>query len=218
MPWQVFWYLVFQLSACGISLEWNVAPVWLTHLVPFLSYCEQKVWDQGLDVPRVRESCSMRAAKGGAMGDSQAGRSVPTSGLTKRAGQGWQWGLRSVSAQGSVTQWLQSLRIRRLMAVMQLRHFQVEWGAFDKDPCSISSSQLWPRHGRWSEHRQPKLSEKERGPWPSRYTQSLARVLPNLKEELNAAARLPATPGGLNTSQCHQQGSPWSAMPLWGHS
>lgn len=202
MPWHVFWYLVFQLSACGISLERNVAPVWLTDLVPFLSHWEQKVWDQGRDSPVSERAAPWGQPRGVPWGTARLAGQCHTSGLREqgRAGSGV-WGQSqpedcSHSEPGGSWLWCSSDK-----------YFQAEWGVFDKDPCSISSSQLWPRHGRWSEHRQPKLSEKERGPWPSRYPQSLASVLPNLKEELNAATRLPATPGGLDTCQCHQQGT-----------
>lgn len=137
----------------------------LTHTFGFLPSGSKRCETSVSHARCGREGCSMGASNGGDMADRQAVRSVPHPwpGSESRAGL-------TVGPEVS----LSPFGIRRHVAVVQLRQgVPGRVGTFDTAPCSISSSQLWPRCGSWSEHRQPKLLEKERSHWPSRYPHSL---------------------------------------------
>lgn len=76
MPWQVFW-----ISGISVACLWDRFGVkcgsCLAHTFGFLP-SESKTCETGVSHAHWgREGCSMRAAKMGATGDSQAGRSVP---------------------------------------------------------------------------------------------------------------------------------------------
>lgn len=206
---------IWYFSCPSMGSLWSEMWLLFGSHIWFPSQWEQKVWDWCQPCPLGQRGLLHEGSQDGCHG-WQPGWQVsatPLAWLTEqgRAGNGV-WGQsqpRDHSHSGSGGTWLWC---------SSGKDFQAEWGPSDKAPCSTSSSQLWPRHRSWSEHRQAEISEKERGHWPSRYTQSLASVLPNLKEEVNITTRLPTTPGDLDTSQCHLQESPWSAMPQWGHS